>query len=203
MSDQTYIDNIKSQITSGMYDHLFKGRSDLVFLDIGANVGIVSIYAVPYCKRILAVEPSPETFLSLQQNTKDYLNIQCCRFALSNVTGATEFFVNDINFTASSTVNTYGTKISVPCITLMNLLDNFELVYVDVCKIDIEGAEGESLTYEQLDHAKDIIKCLYIETHNCPKTSWEHKLGTLVGNLARCGYSKQTIDGMAITATRP
>ena len=49
MSDQTYIDTLKDQINGGMYDHLFKGRSNLTFLDIGANIGLVSIYAVPYC----------------------------------------------------------------------------------------------------------------------------------------------------------
>jgi hypothetical protein len=74
---------------------------------------------------------------------------------------------------------------------------------VDVCKIDAEGAEGEALNLSQLESASSVIKTYYIETHNCPKTTWEHKLGTLVGNLARCGYSEMKISGMAITATRP
>jgi FkbM family methyltransferase len=211
MSDQTYIDNIKSQVASGMYDKLFQVQSkdslelrrDLVFLDIGANVGIVSIYAVPYCKRIVAIEPAPDTFVRLQENTKNYPIIECYQHALSTKNGDVEFFVNDINFTASSTVNTYGKRIMVGGMTLSNLLEQGGLSHVDVCKIDAEGAEGEALDYYAIDYAKNIIKTYFIETHNCPKTTWEHKLGTIVGNLARCGYSHMTIDGMAITATRP
>jgi hypothetical protein len=77
------------------------------------------------------------------------------------------------------------------------------LDHVDVCKCDSEGAEGEALSFDQLHQAKDIIKTWFIEVHNCPKTGWEHKLGTIVGNLARCGYTEMKIDGMSITATRP
>ena len=202
MSDQTYIDNIKAQVASGMYDKLFADRHDLVFLDIGANVGIVSIYAVPYCKRIVAVEPSPDTFKVLKFNTKDYPMIECVQAALTPVSGEHEFFVNDVNFTASSTVNTYGKRIMVHGKTLMEIMDTNVLSHVDICKVDTEGAEGESLDYYQLYACRTLIDTLYIETHNCPKTTWEHKLGTIVGNLARCGYSRIEIDGMAITATR-
>jgi hypothetical protein len=73
---------------------------------------------------------------------------------------------------------------------------------VDVCKIDADGAEGEALNLDQLDAASGIINQYFIECHNDPKTTWEHKLGTIVGNLARCGYSKMSIDGMAITASK-
>jgi len=202
MNDQSYIDNIKCQVASGMYDRLFNDRRGLVFLDIGANVGIVSIYAVPYCKRIVAVEPAPETFETLKRNTKDYPIIECVCAALTPASGAHEFFVNDINFTASSTVNTYGQRILVEGQTLMAIMDNNSLSHVDVCKIDAEGAEGESLNYNQLYACRALIDTFFIECHNDPKTTWEHKLGTIVGNLARCGYHKQTIDGMSITATR-
>jgi FkbM family methyltransferase len=202
MNDELYIATLKEQIKSGMYDHLFKGRTNLIFLDIGANIGLVSIYAVPYCKRIVAVEPALDTFQQLFKNTKDYQIIGCDQSALSPKDGLVEFFVNDINFTASSTVNTYGTRTEVRGRTLMSILDRNYLTHVDVAKIDAEGAEGESLSYSQILNASPIIDCYYIETHNCPKTTWEHKLGTIVGNLARCGYHKMTIEGMSITASK-
>jgi len=173
-----------------------------VFLDIGANIGLVSIYAVPYCKRIVAVEPAPDTFKQLKRNTKNYQIIETLEAALSPNNTSVEFFVNDINFTASSMVNTYGTRITVGGLTLKTILTWSELTHVDVCKIDAEGAEGEALNLDQLDAASGIIKQYFIETHNCPKTTWEHKLGTIVGNLARVGYSKMSIDGMAITASK-
>lgn len=199
----SYVDTLKEQIRNGMYQDLFVGKKDLVFLDIGANIGLVSIYAVPFCKRIVAIEPSPEVFPVLVENTKSYLVIESYQYALAPRNEPVEFFINDINSTASSTVNTYGTLTNVLGRTLIKLLQDLKLDHVDVCKIDTEGAEGESLDYLQLEYAKDIIKTYFIECHNDPKTGWEHKMGTIVGNLARLGYYKQTIDGMAITATRP
>ncbi len=199
----SYVDTLQEQINNGMYAHLFEGKKDLVFLDIGANIGLVSIYAVPFCKRIVALEPSPDVFPVLQHMTKRYDIIEPYPRALATTDGLCTFFVNDINSTASSSVNTYGHKIEVIGRTLKSILVEYRLDHVDVCKIDAEGAEGESLDFYQLSYAKDIIKTLYIETHNCPLTSWEHKLGTIVGNLARLGYHDMQISGMAITVTRP
>jgi len=203
--DQIYIDSVKEQINSGMYEHLFECTvySDKkVFLDIGANIGLVSIYAVPYCKRIVAIEPAPETFEKLRENTFHYEIIEPIQLALAPENAFVPFYVNDINFTASSTVNTYGKQIMVEGAKLSTILSVNKLTHVDVCKIDAEGAEGEALNLDQLVAASGIIQTYFIETHNCPKTTWEHKLGTIVGNLARCGYSKMEISGMAITASK-
>ena len=200
--DQIYIDSVREQIGSGLYDKLFADRTGLVFLDIGANIGLVSIYAVPYCKRIVAIEPAPSTFDTLKRNTKDYPIIECVCAALTPVSGEHEFFVNDINFTASSTVNTYGQRIIVEGQTLMAILDSNNLGHIDICKVDAEGAEGESIGLDQLYACRSLIDTYFIECHNDPKTTWEHKLGTIAGNLARVGYHKMSIDGMAITASK-
>lgn len=208
--DQVYIDTVIDQINSGTYSNLFthpnftsQPLTDLVFLDIGSNLGLVSIYASPACKRIVAVEPAPNVFPILQELTRPFTNIQCKQWALDHTDGQRQIFVNDINFTASSTVNTYGKPEIATCLRLSTILSEMELDHVDVCKVDCEGAEGEALDYLQILNAKDIIKTYFIEMHNCPKTGWEHKLGTITGNLARCGYSKMSIDGMAVTASRP
>ncbi len=204
-NEEIYIQAMKDQIRDGIYDHLFVGRTGLTFLDIGANIGLVSVYAVPYCKRIVAIEPDPDTFDKLVQNTNNYTIIERYRVALAPENKEVEFFQNDINFTASSTVNTYGTRITVQGWTLSKILDFHILDHIDVCKIDAEGAEGESLSFEQLNYAKDIIDTYYCEFHNCPKTTWEYKMGKAVENLARCGYKKMNIDdkeGMALTASK-
>src|SRR5438552_5207154 len=150
-----YVQTVIDQINNGMYAHLFEGKKDLVFLDIGANIGLISIYAVPFCKRIVALEPSPEVFPVLRQMTKDHSIIGCADIALAPTDGDSHFFVNDINSTASSTVNTYGNMITIHGLTLASILNEFELDHVDVCKCDCEGCEGESLTYDQLSCAKD------------------------------------------------
>lgn len=204
MSDQIYIDTVRDQIKSGAYYHLTVGLAytGSVVLDIGANTGEVSKYFASYSERIVAIEPAPVTFAELEDGLGEFINIECYQVALAPVDAFVPFYVNDINFTASSTVNTYGKQIMVEGCRLRTILKRFKLDHVDVAKIDAEGAEGESLSLEELDNAKNIIKTYYVEVHNCPKTTWEHKLGTLVGNFARVGYTKMKIDGMAITATK-
>lgn len=45
--DPIYIETLIDQINNGLYAPLFEGKRDLTFLDIGANLGLVSIYAAP------------------------------------------------------------------------------------------------------------------------------------------------------------
>ncbi len=205
MNEEMYIKVMKDQIASGMYDHLFKGKRDLVFLDIGANIGLVSIHAVPYCKRIVAIEPNPEIFPQLVENTRNYIIIERYRTALAPVNAMVEFFINDLNFTASSTVNTHGKRVEVEGMTLPRIIDYHRLDHVDVVKIDCEGCEGESLAFHELEWCKDKVDTFFIEHHNCPRTTWEYKMGQTVEKLARLGYHRMEIgdnDGMAMTATR-
>ncbi len=205
MNEEIYIQCMKDQISGGMYDHLFHGKSNLVFLDIGANIGLVSIYAVPFCKRIVAIEPNPDIFPQLVENTRNYSIIERQRVALAPVNEMVEFFINDINFTASSTVNTHGKWVQVEGMTLPRILAMNHLTHVDVCKCDAEGSEGESLSYHELHAARDIIDCFFIEMHNCPHSTWEYKMGKIVENLARCGYRNIATSGheyMGITASR-
>lgn len=184
-----------------IYRDLFTGEN-MTFLDLGANIGLVSLYASPVCNKIVAVEPDPKTFLVLKSMTMKFPNIEPLNVALAPTNGVTTFYMNDINATASSTVNTYGTPTIVNGLTLMSILHHAQLEHVDVCKVDVEGAEGESLLYEELQAASKVVDSWYIETHNCPKTTWEHKLGSLTWRLVRCGYSRINITGMTLAAFR-
>ncbi len=173
-----------------------------MFLDIGSNIGLVSIYAAPSCKRIVALEPDPWNWLVLKSMVQS-LPIEIQQIALAPEIGLVDFYQNDLNTTASSTVNTYGKKTRVQSWTLMETLRVCQLEHVDICKCDSEGAEGASLNFDQLESAKDIIHTYYIETHNCPYNTWNHKLGMLVKHLSELGYYKMKIDGMTLTASKP
>lgn len=195
----TLIDQINKE---KIYEPLFKDRHDLVFLDIGANIGLVSIYAAPACRRIIAVEPDPDTFQVLKGMTISCPNIELVNAALAPMDGPVDFYRNDINTTANSTVNTAGTKTTVQGLTLSSILRINQLEHVDVVKCDAEGSEGESLSFEELEMAGAIVDCYYIETHNCPKTTWQHKLGSLVNRLSDLGYWNMKFNGMALIARK-
>lgn len=185
-----------------IYAPLFKGRSDLTFLDIGANIGLVSLYAYDACQRIVAVEPAPATFEVLKAMTVKLPNIEPVCAALAPVDGPCEMFINDVNTTASSTVNTYGTLTEVPGLTLASLLSIYQLEHIDVVKCDAEGSEWESLSYEQLEKAAGVIDVWWLELHNLPRVSWELSLATKCDVLMQLGYRNQEINGMRILARK-
>ncbi len=184
-----------------IYARIFKGKKDLTFLDIGANIGLISIYATPACKRVVALEPAPDNFIILKAMTLN-TEIESHRIALAPRNEDVPFFLNDVNPTASSTVNTYGTRTTVMGLSLGSILKAYQLEHVDIAKIDAEGAEGESLTLDELIHARDIIHAYYVEFHNCPKSTWETKMIRVSQDLIRNGYSRLEIDGMSIYATK-
>ena len=75
-------DHLFSEIKSGnsFTDGFLKGviekyvKPDSVCVDVGANLGYVSLYLAQRCKRVLAFEPQPVVFLQLCANL--FLNQQ-------------------------------------------------------------------------------------------------------------------------------
>jgi FkbM family methyltransferase len=122
----------------------------MVVLDIGANIGLLSIIvgrAVAPGGIVYAFEPSPETYNCLQKNI--FLNrlanfVEPCRLAASNSDGELEFYTSDdpydtMDSAAVSSVSHSG-KTIVPSVCL----DSFcrqRSVSPDVLKIDVEGYE--------------------------------------------------------------
>ena len=199
----TLTDHLIDQMgDDSIYAKMFKGKKDLVFLDIGANIGLISLYAAPACKRIVALEPAPDTYRMLRAMTLVDLNIEAHDIALAPRDEKIVFHLNDINPTASSSVNTYGTQIHVNGYKLSSIIGMYGLDHIDVVKCDAEGSEGESLSMIEIMNVALIIDTFYIEFHNCPKSSWEIKMGNTMKNLQLNGYHKFTVDGMTLYATK-
>jgi FkbM family methyltransferase len=202
-ASHSLVDTLIHQINiEKIYERFFEGKKNLTFLDIGANIGLVSIYSSPACDRVLAFEPAPDTYKVLESLTLPFDQIETVPFALATVDDTIDFYLNDINSTASSTVNTYGTRTRVDGMRLSSMLRIYQLESVDICKVDAEGGEGESLTADQIAIASPVVKTWYIETHNCPKSTWNQKMAEIVHHLTRNGYEKIEINGMAIIASK-
>jgi FkbM family methyltransferase len=151
--------------TDRFYDQMFNGWDDLVILDIGANIGLFSLYIQDRAKVIYALEPTPSHYEILQDLTKTYSNIKPLQIALNDVDGPVEFYISDENSTMNSTVNHYGKKISVNGLTLPSLLNHLALDKVDFIKCDIEGSEMKALNDDIISAVKDRVKVWSIEVH--------------------------------------
>jgi len=134
----------------GLISRLLK--PDSVFLDVGANVGIFSLFAAKVfpSARIFAFEPAAKTFKLLARNIwlNDAQNVTPVRSALGSSSGQAKMHVNVAGKDGLNTLGVpshpdcelAGTEI-VPITTLDEFLAVGTIARVDVMKVDAEGAE--------------------------------------------------------------
>lgn len=182
-----------------IFDFAFKQAKNCVLLDVGANIGLVSLYASDVCRQIVALEPTNQIEL-LKIICKNCPNVTPMKVALAGHNGTAAFYVNDINTTAGSMSQTYGTPTMVHTITLSTLLKQMNLPKVDIAKIDIEGSELEALTPLELERCKRVVYSYLVEVHNCPNSTWQYKLGKLTQVFMETGYKRIRIRGDSIFA---
>jgi FkbM family methyltransferase len=122
-------------------------------LDIGGNIGVVSVYfAQRYPQaRIFTVEPVPENFVVLAKNIAPYPNIKAYQIALGHRDGELTLRHSDnpINFGGFS-VGAEGVhptqSVQVRMQAVETFLSDLDVPMVDLIKIDTEGAEFDILT---------------------------------------------------------
>ena len=196
---ENHVGTILRQINEErMYDPVFADREDMTVLDLGANVGLFSLYAADSCKRVVAVEAVPSTFRIAQELTAKHLQIEMQQYAISNSNEDVSFYINE-NSTTNSLVSHQGDEITVPGITVAGLLDKLEIDHVDFVKCDIEGSEVIALTEETVGAVADKIDFWFVEVHqtNNGEVVWpgnlemnRQQLKTVFEN---CGYTVEPV----------
>src|SRR2546427_2522014 len=131
-------------------------RPNDIVLDAGANTGLFSISVASRCRKVIAVEPSPEAFnlLKLNKRINKATNVVLINKALSDHDG----YVTMAGDSATFKIEEHGIMISST--TIDSLLADLD-VSVDVVKMDVEGAEMECLDGSYLQHVREIV----VETH--------------------------------------
>ncbi len=182
-----------------LYDPVLSNKQDLVILDIGANIGLFSLYAQDSAQKIICLEPTPRTFNILQKLTKDISKISIQATALGNQDGEISFYINE-NPTINSMVNHVGEEVRVQSRTIASVLKENNLDWVDFVKCDIEGSETVAITDATLDPVKDQIGSWFIETHQTNSNDgilWPGNLESnrqqLISVLKNAGYSAEPI----------
>lgn len=135
-------------------DRAKRSQRDYVFVDIGANVGLFSLFVASYAGRsakILAIEPAPDALHRLRFNlaaNRD-IAIRVVPFALDESAGRVilEAGARDIGGTRTrppSRNDAPGTP-TLECYPLLEVLRQEQVTYIDGLKIDVEGAEDRIL----------------------------------------------------------
>lgn len=145
-----------------VYNQIYPIRSGDIVFDVGANVGLFSIYAVVRgAAQVYCFEPNPEIFVLLERNIRNnglQDRISAFNIALGGKNGLVDLFVANTGQiyaegSASTTPNYVAqlgknvgsnfTTYQVSCSKLDDILEQLKLPMVDFMKMDCEGAEYE------------------------------------------------------------
>ena len=121
----------------------------MIFIDIGAHVGLFSVpasFAVGSKGTVIAFEPHPENFAILRTNihNNEIKNAQLIQSAVTNFNGVSELHESAINSGDHRLVETNrisGSKVETVTTTLDTFCEQNNITKVDVIKIDVQGSE--------------------------------------------------------------
>ena len=137
-----------------------------VIVDAGANIGVTSVfYANRYPEaKIFAIEPEISNFEMLVKNVAGYKTVVPIHGALWGratsvaVRGVQEFDHWGVRVSEEPCV------VSAPAFTISDLMSQHQIDFIDILKLDIEGAELE--VFETSDPWIGKVGMLAVETHD-------------------------------------
>lgn len=149
-------------------------RPPRVIVDIGANIGLFAIYMAERfpAARIYALEPESRNFARLKANTVAFPQITAIQAALWHESTEVQVVDPGIGHWGFATENAPDGALgeassaalqSVAALTVDALMAREQIAFIDILKIDIEGAEKEVLT--DTSRWIDQIDTLVIELH--------------------------------------
>ncbi|MDA1060925.1 MAG: FkbM family methyltransferase [bacterium] len=174
-------------------------KDEMVVIDVGANIGVYSLYAGTSAKnvKVLAFEPMREAYELLQENVR--LNnldskIKAFNLGLSARRETRKLLLGTSSVYSSMykekgdglNDNLSARSVEINCIPLQQIFDDNNLKFCDLLKMDCEGAEFESL-YATPQEYLDKIREIRMEFHNLD-TSGDRNVDALIDYLTDRGF---------------
>lgn len=164
---------IVQQFDNDFY-YFLRGQEELNIIDLGANVGLFSLYVSPVAEKIFAVEPTPSHFALLNELVEltGRQNIECHQLAIGIADGEADFHIHEGNSTMNSFVkhrtnHHSDVSVKVKTQTLNSFIDSLNLKSnIGFVKMDIEGFENEVIFEPSFEDAVKKIDAMYVEVHD-------------------------------------
>jgi len=145
----------------------FQINQNDVVLDVGAHIGLFTLYASQFCTKglIYSFEPVQENFELLSENIKTN-NLEQVKFfnlAVSHSNDPIKLYIND-DESGHSMFSQSSQNLMVNSISLKKIFDDNKIEYCNFLKLDCEGAEYEIIKNLPLSYFEKIDKMI-IEYH--------------------------------------
>ena len=145
----------------------FEIKQNDVVIDVGAHIGLFTIYASQFCTngKIYSFEPVTENYQLLLDNIKlNNLNyVTSFNQAISNSNDSIELFLNN-DESGHSMFSKSSKSVKIDSISLQTFFDENQINHCNFLKLDCEGAEYEIIEKLPLKYFKMIEK-MVIEYH--------------------------------------
>ena len=145
----------------------FEIKPNDVVIDVGAHIGLFTIYASQFCTngKIYSFEPVTENYQLLLDNIKlNNLNyVTSFNQAISNSNDSIELFLNN-DESGHSMFSKSSKSVKIDSISLQTFFDDNKIEHCNFLKLDCEGAEYEIIKNLPLEYFQKIDK-LVIEYH--------------------------------------
>jgi len=163
-----------------------------VFIDIGANIGLYSLYVNDnFNSQVICFEPHPEAFRILNKRFKNNPKAKIYNKAVSDQDGKGNLYLHenedDSNEDHSESASLYDEKfnvdpkkkIEIEMIDIKKIINSFE--YIDCIKINAEGVEFKILPQIIENHKK--IGKVFCAFHDKKITGVNHLYQNIINDL--------------------
>lgn len=155
------------------------GKGELLY-DIGANVGMYSIYAASRGTKVIAFEPESQNFAQLNRNI--FLNqlqdqVTGLNLAIGKTSAIDYLYLS--TFTVGEAINNLGSPVDynhqpmesvfkqgVMSISLDDLIEKFNLPIPNHLKIDVDGLESDIISGAEATLRNPELKSILVELND-------------------------------------
>jgi FkbM family methyltransferase len=167
----SYIPEILQEIYQDkVYQPFLEDKKDLTIMDVGANIGLFTLYASQFAKKIYSVEPAGTHMevLSTMVRYNNLKNVTTIKKALSHENGTADFYhsENVTMYSLNKLVDNTNEKETVETITIDKLFKDYGIEHIDFMKLDVEGAEGLIVGSKGFKSVAKKIDTVVLEWHS-------------------------------------
>lgn len=148
-------------------EHYKGGRikKDMTILDVGANIGLSTLYFKPHARMIYAIEPNNDYYSFLNLNTSHYTNIKTFNVGLGISDRIGTLFSNSNEMRTETIFGTGENSQSFDQQSIDTFFKKQHIEHIDLLKIDCEGAEYPIFASDGFREVAPKIDCIIGEAH--------------------------------------